>query len=102
MKTKEFFDALYNPPASNIKLASELDEKPRKAGMGRNVSIMCLERRGNGGYHRRDDMVWRNAGNLNEIEIENYLIFDNDFFTKKKSGLTKSEEIYLDKSWQFI
>ena len=43
-----------------------------------------------------------NAGNLNEIEIENYLIFDNDFFTKKKSGLTKSEEIYLDKSWQFI
>lgn len=65
MKTKEFFDALYNPPASNIKLASELDEKPRKAGMGRNVSIMRLERRGNGGYHRRDDMVWRNAGNLN-------------------------------------
>ncbi len=65
MKTKEFFDSLYNPPASNIKLASELNEKPRKAGMGRNVSIMCLERRGNGGYNRRDDMVWRNAGNLN-------------------------------------
>jgi hypothetical protein len=65
MKTQEFFDALHNPPASNIKFASELDEKPRKAGMGRNVSIMCLERRGNGGYNRRDDMVWRNAGNLN-------------------------------------
>jgi hypothetical protein len=65
MKTQEFFDALHNPPASNIKFASELDEKPRKAGMGRNVSIMCLERRGNGGYYRRDDMVWRNAGNLN-------------------------------------
>lgn len=64
MKTQEFFDALYNPPASNIKLASELDEKPRKAGMGKNVSIMCLERRGNGGYNRRDDMVWRSAGNL--------------------------------------
>jgi len=67
MKTQEFFDALYNPPASNIKLASELDEKPRKAGMGKNVSIMCLERRGNGGYHRRDDMVWRSAGNLSNF-----------------------------------
>ena len=67
MKTQEFFDALYNPPASNIKLASELDEKPRKAGMGKNVSIMCLERRGNGGYYRRDDMVWRSAGNLSKF-----------------------------------
>ena len=64
MKTQEFFDALYSPPKSCIKLASELNEKPRKAGMGKNVSIMCLQRRGNGGYNRRDDMVWRNAGNL--------------------------------------
>jgi hypothetical protein len=67
MKTQEFFDALNTPPASNIKLASELDEKPRKAGMGKNVSIMCLERRNNGGYNRCDDMVWRAAGNLDNF-----------------------------------
>ena len=67
MKTQEFFDALYNPPASNIKLASELDEKPRKAGMAKNVSIMRLQQRDNGGRHRRDDIVWRGAGNLNHF-----------------------------------
>jgi len=65
MDTAAFFTAIRNPPQAQIRLASTLDEKPRKAGMGRNVSIMCLERRGNGGYNRRDDMVWRNAGNLN-------------------------------------
>jgi hypothetical protein len=67
MKTQEFFDALHNPPASNIKFASELDEKPRAAGMGKNVSIMSLQRRASGGYHRRDDMVWRAAGKLNSF-----------------------------------
>jgi len=67
MKTQEFFDALHNPPASNIKLASELDEKPRKAGMAKNVSIMRLQQRDNGGRHRRDDIVWRGAGNLNHF-----------------------------------
>jgi hypothetical protein len=67
MKTKEFFYALHNPPASNIKFASELDEKPRKAGMGKNVSIMSLQERGNGGRYRRDDMVWRSAGKLNNF-----------------------------------
>jgi hypothetical protein len=67
MKTQEFFDALHNPPASNIKFASELDEKPRKAGMGKNVSIMSLQRRANGGYNRRDDMVWRAVSSLDKF-----------------------------------
>jgi hypothetical protein len=65
MKTQEFFDALHNPPASNIKFASELDEKPRKAGMAKNVSIMHLERRG--GRSNSEDMVWRAAGKLNDF-----------------------------------
>jgi hypothetical protein len=67
MKTQEFFDALYTPPASNIKLASELNEKPRAAGMGKNVSIMSLQRRANGGYNRRDDMVWRAVSSLDKF-----------------------------------
>ena len=68
MKLVEFFDALYNPPDSNIKFAGELNEKPRKAGMGKNVSIMRLERRsGNGSYCKRDDMVWRAVSSLDKF-----------------------------------
>ena len=40
--------------------------------------------------------------NINEDIIEDYLIFDNKFFTKKKSDLSDYEKIFIDKSWQFI
>lgn len=39
---------------------------------------------------------------VNEGIIEDYLIFDNEFFTKKKSELTDYEKIFINKSWQFI
>jgi sporadic carbohydrate cluster protein (TIGR04323 family) len=35
-------------------------------------------------------------------EIEENLIFDNEFFTKKKVFLTKEEVKFIDRSWQFI
>lgn len=35
-------------------------------------------------------------------EIENLLIFNLDFFVKKKTKLTKYENSITDKSWQFI
>lgn len=34
--------------------------------------------------------------------IENFLMFDNNFFTEKKTGLTDFEKNFVDKAWQFI
>ena len=65
MDTAAFFTAIKNPPQAQIRLASTLDEKPRKAGMAKNVSIMHLERRG--GRSNSEDMVWRAAGKLNDF-----------------------------------
>ena len=39
---------------------------------------------------------------IDEDKIENFLIFDNDFFTRKKIGLSDSEKAFVNKSWQFI
>jgi len=65
MDAAAFFTAIRNPPQAQIRLASTMDEKPRKAGMAKNVSIMHLERRG--GRSNSDDMVWRAAGKLNDF-----------------------------------
>lgn len=62
VKVDDFFKTLVNPPESQIFKASELDKQDRAAGMGKNVTIMRLEERGNGGSYRRYDMVWRDAG----------------------------------------
>lgn len=66
MNTKKFFDMISNPPEAQIILASTLDQKPRVAGMGKNVTIMCLEKRGNARHSRyrndHDELVWRDAG----------------------------------------
>ena len=36
-------------------------------------------------------------------KIEEYLIFNNEFFTKKKSSITKSEkQIFTDPSWTLV
>tara|TARA_B100001741_G_C16506184_1_gene577235 strand:+ start:972 stop:1415 length:444 start_codon:yes stop_codon:yes gene_type:complete len=39
---------------------------------------------------------------INENLIEDYLIFDNKFFTKKKLSISNHEKIFINKSWQFI
>ena len=39
---------------------------------------------------------------INENLIEDYLIFDNKFFTKKKLSISSHEKIFINKSWQFI
>ncbi len=54
---------LANPPESFFMKASSLLEKQRSSGsIGKNVTIMRLEDRGHGGYYRRDEKVWRDAG----------------------------------------
>lgn len=39
---------------------------------------------------------------IDENLIENYLIFDSDFFTRKKTQLNDFEKIFINKNWQFI
>ncbi len=69
MDLKGFFDAIHNPPANRQFKASALLEKPRSAGIGKNVTIMKLERRGGSGYRRSDDdMVWRDAGKADSFD----------------------------------
>lgn len=64
-----FYAAIHNPPADRQFKASALLEKPRAAGIGKNVTIMKLERRGGRGYRRSDDdMVWRDAGKADSFD----------------------------------
>jgi hypothetical protein len=64
-----FKTLLANPPESFFMQASSLLEKERASNMGKNVTIMRLEERGSGGYYRREEMVWRDAGKSNSFDI---------------------------------
>lgn len=67
-----FFAEIHNPPKVNHFQASSLLQKPRAQGLGRNVTIMKLERRG-GSYRNRQsgDMVWRDAGKADSFDANN-------------------------------
>ena len=77
MNTTAFFKAIMNPPKANIMVASSLDKKERKdSGLGKNVTILCLQERGNGGYHKEREMVWRDAGKADDFSAtETYYYF---------------------------
>jgi hypothetical protein len=64
----KFLKAISNPTDKQVKNASDLLEKERAGGMGRNVTILRLERRDNGGWNRRDDMVWRDAAKADAFD----------------------------------
>ena len=64
MKVKAFLKALSTPPASQVRNASTLDQQERAKGLGKDVSILHLEKRDNKGHLRSSDMVWRDAGTL--------------------------------------
>jgi hypothetical protein len=64
MKLTAFFKALSNPPKMQIHKASTLLVKERAAGIGKDVSILKLERRNHKHHMNSNDMVWRDAGNL--------------------------------------
>lgn len=70
MDTVGFFDAIHNPPATQILQASDLLQKERKdsaGGMAANVTIMSMQKRGYGGYHRERELVWKDAGKVTEF-----------------------------------
>jgi hypothetical protein len=68
MKLTAFFKALSNPPKTQIRKASTLLIKERAAGIGKDVSILKLERRNNRGHMNSSDMVWRDAGKLEQFD----------------------------------
>ena len=76
MNLAAFYESLRNPPAAQKCKASSLKQKERVAGIGKDVSLLKLEKRDNKGYLRSDDMVWRDAGKLesfNDTQTYYYL-----------------------------
>lgn len=70
MDVNGFLAEVNNPPAEQIVTVSSLLEKERKTatgGMGANVTIMSLQKRGYGGYHRERELVWKDAGKVSEF-----------------------------------
>ena len=68
MKLTAFFKALSNPPKTQIRKASTLLVKERVAGIGKDVSILKLERRNHKHHMNSNDMVWRDAGKLEQFD----------------------------------
>jgi hypothetical protein len=69
MKTKAFFAAMHNPRTEVIFNVSSFVKKERAgSGLGKNVTILRLEERNNGGYYRSKEMVWRDAGKVDGFD----------------------------------
>ena len=99
IESDKFFAMLHYPPADRIFKASSLTEKPRKtgAGIGKNVTIMALERRGGSGYRRSDnDMVWRAAGNIDSFDKNTkfYYVPLSGFIMESTKGYTDGKQLY--------
>ena len=99
VKTKAFFDAICNP--TGIMNASDLLEKPRKeSGLGKNVTIMALQKRNQGGYYRQEEMVWRDAGKASDFDDSTtyYYLPLSGFAVQSKfqSGSFEVKQFYND------
>jgi len=99
MNLKAFFKAIYNPPVDRIANASTLEKKERAdSGLGKNVTILALQERGNGGYYREKEMVWRDAGKADTFEATStyYYLPLSGFEVQSKVGLSNVKEFYND------
>jgi hypothetical protein len=98
MDLKAFFAAIQEPPTARRFAASTLKQRERES-MGRNVSILKLERRGGGGYRRDEqDMVWRAAGDTSKfVDTETYFYVPLSGFTMLSAkGYTSGKELNED------
>jgi hypothetical protein len=102
-KTKDmdltaFFAAIQEPPTARRFAASELKQRERE-NMGKNVSILKLERRGGNGCRRDEhDMVWRDAGDTSKfVDTETYYYVPLSGFTMLSAkGYTSGKELHED------
>jgi hypothetical protein len=94
---------LANPPEAYFMKASDLLEKDRAKTMGKNVTIMRLEERGSGGYYRRDEMVWRDAGKASSFDVNDthYYIPLSGFVALNRVSDVKTLAQHLTKSGVF-
>ena len=94
MDTIGFFDELRQPPTAQRLMASDLMQKDRKtsgSGMGANVSIMSLQRRGYGGYHKERELVWKDAGKADSFDAtKTYYYLPLKGFTVETEGVAIS------------
>jgi hypothetical protein len=98
MDLKSFFAAIQEPPTARRFAASTLKQRERE-NMGRNVSILKLERRGGGGYRRDgEDRVWRDAGDTSKfVATETYYYVPLSGFTMLSAkGYTSGKELHED------
>jgi hypothetical protein len=80
-------------------MASDLNQKPRKdSGLGKNVTIMCLQERGTGGYYREREMVWRDAGKFDSFDASEtyYYLPLSGFEIQSTYGMSNAKEFYND------
>ena len=99
MNTKAFFKAICNPPTERISQASALLKKERAdSGLGKNVTILALQERGNGGYYREKEMVWRDAGKADSFDDTTtyYYLPLSGFEVQSAYGMTNVKEFYND------
>jgi len=98
MKLKAFFKALSSPPENYVSIASDLDKKERQAGIAKNVTILSLQERGNGGYYREKEMVWRDAGKADSFDSNGtyYYLPLSGFEIQSKYGMTDAKQFYND------
>lgn len=99
MKTKAFFNAICNPPAETVSNASALLKKERAdSGLGKNVTILALQERGNGGYYREREMVWRDAGKADSFDDATtyYYLPLSGFEVQSAHGMNNVKEFYND------
>jgi hypothetical protein len=69
VKTSAFFKAISSPPTDKIHKASDLLEKDRAQGMGKNVTIMHLvEGARRGRWNSTTPMVWHDAGKADSFD----------------------------------
>ena len=98
MKLKAFFKAIQNPPVDYVVNASNLDQKERAAGIAKNVTILSLQERGNGGYYREKEMVWRDAGKADTFDAAGtyYYLPLSGFEIQSKYGMSDAKQFYND------
>ncbi len=98
MDTAGFFAAISEPPLER-RIAASLLNKPEREKLGRNVTILKLERRGGSGYRRSDDdMVWRDAGDTSKFpDTEtHYYVPLSGFYMESAKGYSSGKELYDD------
>ena len=98
MKTAAFFKKIHNPREEKRFVASALLKKDRVSGIAKNVTILALQERGNGGYYREKEMVWRDAGKADSFDDATtyYYLPLSGFEVQSNYGMGNVKEFYND------